>query len=108
MHRPLHTRNHSLRHTVIHLRRAGGPFQFRVPVGLAAMRLPPLFDPPLHRGVLAGEAEFGHQPLVYPTRGMPLLARHPQSEAGHSSATLAYSPVIKDRVAARPPVDDGE
>lgn len=78
MHRPLHTRNHSLRHTVIHLRRAGGPFQFRVPVGLAAMRLPPLLDPPLHRGVLAGEAEFGHQPLVYPTRGMPLLARHPQ------------------------------
>ena len=39
---------------------------------------------------------------------MTLLARQTQSEAGHSSAALAYSPVIKDRVAARPPVDDGE
>ena len=78
MHRPLHTRNHSLRHTVIHLRHARGPFQFRVPVGLAAMRLPPLFDPPLHRGILAREPELGHQPLVHAARGMTLLARQTQ------------------------------
>ena len=42
------------------------------------MRLPPFLDPSLHRGVLAGKPELGHQPLVHSARGMPLLARHPQ------------------------------
>lgn len=78
MHSPFHARDHGLCQTVIHLRRAGGPLQLRVPVGIPAMRLPPAFDPSLHRGVLAGKPELGHQPLVHPTRGMPLLARHTQ------------------------------
>ena len=78
MHSPFHARNHGLCQTVIHLRRAGGPLQLRVPVGIPAMRLPPAFDPSLHRGVLAGKPEFGHQPLVHSARGMPLLARHTQ------------------------------
>ena len=78
MHSPFHARDHGLCQTVIHLRRAGGPLQLRVPVGIPAMRLPPAFDPSLHRGVLAGKPELGHQPLVHSARGMPLLARHTQ------------------------------